>query len=97
MDLFIYFQLLDHDGPVGIDRAVLLLPVAFKAGGLNLRFGTNPLDTSTGYDSSTGLLFELKARGRELKGSLRTRDTGSHEKVLLMCAYGHTRSVPIRL
>ena len=45
----------------GRHRAVLLLPVAFKAGGLNLRFGTNPLDTSTGYDSSTGPLFELKA------------------------------------
>ena len=74
MDGFISFRLLDHDGPVGIvHRAVLLLPVAFKAGGLILRFATIPSETSIGLERSTSPLFGPTALSLQ-KLEIRARD-----------------------
>ena len=60
-------------GP-GRHRAVLLLPVAFKAGGLIRPFGTIPFGTSTGLDRCTSPLLGPKALSLQ-KLETRARDS----------------------
>ena len=61
----------------GRHRAVLLLPVAFKAGGLNLRFGTSPSDMRRVYGSFIDAILRPRV------GSLRKLENGAADGAIV--------------